>query len=273
MLSNDRLPFHIPAKRGMIGKYCILPGAPERVEQIAALLENPYRVGMNREFHIWNGYLEGEAVTVCSTGIGGPSTAIAVEELADCGGEVMLRVGTCGGISLSVECGDIVIASAAVRQDGTSQEYAPLEFPAVSDATVLMHLMRAAEQAKIRYHVGVVQSKDSFYGQHSPERMPTASALLEKWEAWKRLGVLASEMEASTLFTACAARGLRAGAVFHVIWNQERFLAGLDTHDNESHYTSRAIQAAVEAIRLMIQKDKEWGCLIKRRTKTHENNE
>lgn len=253
MLTNDRLPFHIPAKHGEVGKYCILPGAPERVEQIAALLDRPHFVGSNREFTVWNGYLEGELVTVCSTGIGGPSTAIAVEELADCGGEVMLRVGTCGGIALEVESGDVVIASGAVRQDGTSHEYAPPEFPAVSDAQMLMHLMRAAEQEGNRYHVGVVQSKDSFYGQHSPTRMPTSAALLEKWEAWKRLGVLASEMEAATLFTVCASRGVRAGAVFHVIWNQERFEAGLDTHGNEIHDTAKAIRTAIEAIRLMIK--------------------
>ena len=254
MLSNDRKPFHIPASHGEVGKYCILPGAPERVEQIAALLDNPFLVGSNREFTIWNGYLEGELVTVCSTGIGGPSTAIAVEELADCGGQVMIRVGTCGGIALQVESGDVVIASGAVRQDGTSHEYAPPEFPAVADAEVLFHLMQAAKNIDTRAHIGVVQSKDSFYGQHAPSRMPTSSALLEKWEAWKRLGVLASEMEASTLYTVAASRGLQAGSVFHVIWNQERFLAGLDSHQNELHDTTQAIRTAIEAIRLMIKK-------------------
>lgn len=252
MLNQDRKPFHIPATRGEVGEYCILPGAPERVEKIAAMLDEPYFVGSNREFTIWSGRLEGKTVTVCSTGIGGPSTAIAVEELADCGARTMIRVGTCGGISLAVESGDVVIASGAVRQDGTSHEYAPPEFPAVADFDVLSSLVSAAKAMDLRYHAGVVQSKDSFYGQHSPDRMPTAGALREKWEAWKRLGVLASEMEASTLFTVGASRGLRTGAVFHVIWNQERFAAGLDTHEQELHDTSLAIRVAVEAIRRMI---------------------
>ena len=256
MLTPERRPFHLPVCRGEVGRYCILPGAPERVEKIAAMLENPKLMGANREFTVWNGMLGDTLVTVCSTGIGGPSTAIAVEELADCGADTMIRIGTCGGIALKVQSGDAVIASGAVRQDGTSHEYAPPEFPAVSDAEVLLALTRAAEHSERRCHVGVVQSKDSFYGQHSPTRMPTASALLEKWEAWKRLGVLASEMEASTLFTVGASRGLRTGAVFHVIWNQERAEAGLDTDAQEDHDTEGAIRLAVEAIRILAERDR-----------------
>ncbi len=252
MLQFVEKPFHIPAEKGLVGKYCILPGAPERVEKIARNLENPVFIGSNREFTIWNGQLSGTTVTVCSTGIGGPSTAIAVEELADCGAEVMIRIGTCGGINTAVQSGDVVIASGAVRQDGTSHEYAPPAFPAVPDAKVLFSLMSAAKDAGISHHVGVVQSKDSFYGQHSPDRMPTSVALLEQWEAWKRLGVLASEMEASTLFTVGASRNIATGAVFHVIWNQERVLAGLDTVENKSYDTSKAISVAIESIRKMI---------------------
>lgn len=254
MLTPEREPFHIPARHGQVGKYCILPGAPERVKEIAERLEEPEYIGSNREFTVWNGKINGELVTVCSTGIGGPSTAIAAEELADCGAGVLIRVGTCGGIALPVQSGDVVIASGAVRQDGTSHEYAPAEFPAVPDAHVLTALMQAAEAGGHSYHVGVVQSKDSFYGQHSPDRMPTSVALQEKWEAWRRLGVLASEMEASTLFTVGAARGLRTGAVFHVIWNQERVRAWLDTDAQESHDTSAAIRTAVEAIRILSQR-------------------
>ena len=252
MLNFVEKPFHIPAERGLIGKYCILPGAPERVEQIARRLERPVFVGSNREFTIWNGTLGGTLVSVCSTGIGGPSTAIAAEELADCGAEVLIRVGTCGGINTRVESGDVVIASGAVRQDGTSHEYAPPAFPAVPDAKVLFALAEAAKDGGIRYHVGVVQSKDSFYGQHSPDRMPVADKLRGQWEAWKRLGVLASEMEASTLFTVGAARGVATGAVFHVIWNQERVLAGLDTVENKVFDTSRAIDTAIGAVKKLI---------------------
>lgn len=252
--SCDR-QFHINVRRGDIGEYCILPGDPGRCEKIAALLDSPRHIATNREFNIWNGELLGKTVTVCSTGIGGPSTAIAVEELAACGAHTMIRVGTCGGISLDVEYGDVVIASGAVRQEGTSHEYAPPEFPAVSDTDVLLSLIEAAKASDIRWHAGVVQSKDSFYGQHSPERMPVSSSLSAKWEAWKRLGVLASEMEASTLFVVGAALHIRCGAVFTALWNQERLKSGLDVVESQTHDSSGAIKTAVEALKLLISRD------------------
>lgn len=253
MLDTKGKQYHIGVSAGEVGKYCILPGDPARCEKIAAFLDNPYHVGMNREYNIWNGYLCGELVTVCSTGIGGPSTAIAVEELCACGADTFIRVGTCGGISLDVCSGDVVIASGAVRQDGTSAEYAPAIFPAVSDPSVLFALSQSAKKLGYENHIGVVQSKDSFYGQHSPSRMPTAADLCEKWEAWKRLGVLASEMEASTLFVVAASLGVRAGAVFLSVWNQERFLAGLDGESDEAHDTEKAIKTAVEAIKILVK--------------------
>lgn len=259
MLSTHEKMYHIGASAGEIGKYCILPGDPARCEKIAAYLDGVTHHGMNREYNIYNGYLLGERVTVCSTGIGGPSTAIAVEELAMCGADTMIRVGTCGGISLSVKSGDIVIASGAVRQDGTSHEYAPPEFPAVSDTDVLFALVGAAESIGADSHTGVVQSKDSFYGQHSPARMPIANALGDKWEAWRRLGVLASEMEASTLFTVGASLGLRCGAAFLCVWNQERYLAGLDSDAEETHNTDLAVRVAVEAVKSLILKDRARG--------------
>ena len=253
MLDAHELQYHIATKAGQIGGYCLLPGDPGRCEKIAAFLENPYHLCTNREYNIWCGTLAGELVTVCSTGIGGPSTAIAVEELAACGAHTFLRIGTCGGIALPVKAGDVVIASGAVRQDGTSREYAPMEFPAVPHTDVLLALRDSAKELRFSYHTGVVQSKDSFYGQHSPARMPTSAELLAKWEAWKRLGVLASEMEASTLFTVAASLGLRSGAVFLSVWNQERHEAELDTDEAEVHDTERAIRVAIEAIRRLIR--------------------
>ncbi len=252
MLKTNQKQFHIPAAPREIGEYCILPGDPDRCEQIASYLEDPVHLGQKREFNIWNGKLCGKTVTVCSTGIGGPSTAIAVEELANCGAHTMIRVGTCGGIDLSVKSGDIVIASGAVRQDGTSHEYAPAAYPATPSPAVLFALMAAAKEQGLAFHAGVVQSKDSFYGQHAPRKMPTAEALCEQWEAWKRLGVLASEMEASTLFTVGAYRRLRTGAVFLSVWNQERYAAGMDTDSAEAHDTSPAIQTAIAAIKQLI---------------------
>ena len=166
---TEELQFHIKIRRDDAGGYAILPGDPGRCEKIAAYLEEPAHIGSNREFNIWRGKISGERVLVCSTGIGGPSTAIAVEELAACGVHTFIRVGTCGGIVLGVRPGDIVIASGAVRQDGTSREYAPLEFPAVPDTDVLVALREAADKLGYASHTGIVQSKDSFYGQHSRE--------------------------------------------------------------------------------------------------------
>lgn len=251
MLDTHNKQYHIAVAPGEIGEICILPGDPGRCRKIAELLDEPEYISTNREFEIWNGKLGNKKVTVCSTGIGGPSTAIAVEELVACGAKTLIRVGTCGGINLDVKCGDVVIASGAVRQDGTSREYAPAEFPAVPDLYTTAALFGAARALGYTAHVGVVQSKDSFYGQHSPKRMPTSAELLEKWEAWKRLGVLASEMEASTLFVVGASLGVKTAACFHVVWNQERADAGLDTAADESHETEKAIKVAIEAIKMM----------------------
>ena len=255
MLKTDGKQYHIGVCPNEVGEYCILPGDPARCDQIASYLDSPVHVGMNREYNIWNGYISDKLVTVCSTGIGGPSTAIAVEELCVCGAKTLIRVGTCGGINTKVCAGDVVIANGAVRQDGTSHEYAPSIFPAVPSAKTLFALDAAAKNLGFVHHTGVVQSKDSFYGQHSPQRMPIREELLEKWEAWKRLGVLASEMEAATLFTVGASLGIDTGAVFLCVWNQERYLLGLDGDGAEAHDTEKAILTAIEAIKILIEKD------------------
>ena len=254
---NEELQYHINCKCGDVGRYVLLPGDPARSEKIAAHFDNARHISTNREYVVYTGTLDGVPVSVCSTGIGGPSTAIAVEELVHCGADTFLRVGTCGGIATKVCGGDMVIATGAVRQDGTSLEYAPLRFPAVADFSVVTALVAAANLQNRPYHTGVVQSKDSFYGQHSPDTMPVAGQLTAQWEAWKRLGVLAREMEASTLFTVAAARNVRAGAVFHTVWNQERKLAGLDDAGEAIHDTSAVITLAVEALRQLIKTDKE----------------
>ena len=248
-----QVQFHIQCGPGEVGEYCILPGDPGRCGQIAAYLEGAEHVKTNREYVTYTGTLAGARVSVVSTGIGGPSAAIALEELANLGAHTFLRVGTCGGIKLEVQSGDVVIATGAVRMEGTSREYAPLEWPAVPDFQVTAALVEAARDERLRWHAGVVQCKDSFYGQHSPGRMPVAAMLAEKWEAWKRLGVLASEMESAALFTVAAARGVRCGSVFHVIWNQEREAAGLD--QEECHDTALAIRVGIEGLRRLILRD------------------
>ncbi len=253
-MQKHALQFHIQCKEGDVGRYCLLPGDPGRCEKIAAYFDDPVKIGQNREYCIYTGTLLGEKVSVCSTGIGGPSAVIAMEELHNIGVETFVRVGTCGGIALKVQSDDVVIATGAIRHEGASREYAPIEFPAVSDYVVQEALVQAAKNLGKPWHAGVVQCKDSFYGQHDPVRMPVSYELLEKWEAWKRLGVLASEMESAALFCCAAALGVRCGSCFHVVWNQEREKAGLD--QKESHDLSAAIEVGIEAVKLLIQQDK-----------------
>jgi len=247
--------YHIKCGPGDVGRYCLLPGDPGRCASIAALFDDPVLVSQNREYVIYTGTLLGEKVSVCSTGIGGPSAAIAMEELAAIGADTFVRVGTCGGIDINVQSGDIVVATGAVRFEHTSLEYAPMEFPAVSDLGIANALVAAAEAMGKTCHAGVVQCKDSFYGQHNPNRMPVSYELLQKWEAWKRLGVKASEMESAALFVVAAALGVRCGSCFHVVWNQEREAAGLDQKMSED--TSAAVRCGVEAVKLLIEKDRK----------------
>ncbi len=254
-MQQTELQYHIACKEGDVGKYCFLPGDPGRCEAIAGHFENPVHIGMNREYNIYTGTLLGEKVSVCSTGIGGPSAAIAMEELSAIGADTFIRIGTCGGIHMDVMPGDVVVTTGAVRYEHTSQEYAPIEYPAVPDFSVTAALKEASEALGYRTHTGVVQCKDSFYGQHSPEKSPVSYELLQKWEAWKRLGVKASEMESAALFVVAAALGVRCGSCFHAVWNQEREKAGLFMPMVED--TSAAIAVGIEAMKRLIAQDKK----------------
>lgn len=245
--------YHIALDDSHGARYAILPGDPGRVEKIAAHLEHPRFLAQNREFCSWLGELAGEKVLVCSTGIGGPSASIAVEELYQTGVRTFVRIGTCGGMDTDVMGGDLVIANAAIRMEGTSKEYVPVEFPAVSNIEVTNALIQASRNIGARWHCGVVQCKDSFYGQHSPARMPVGKELMDKWHAWIMAGCLASEMESSALFVVSQVLRARAGCVLCAVWNQERKAQGLP--DPECHDTDAAIRAAVEAVRLLIVSD------------------
>lgn len=254
-MQKEEVQFHIRCKAGDVGRYCILPGDPGRCAAIAARFDGAEQVSRNREFTVYTGTLAGERVSVCSTGIGGPSAAIAMEELIAIGAHTLIRVGTCGGMALPVRAGDVIIATGAIRMEGTSREYAPIEFPAVADLDVTNALVSSAKALGYTYHAGVVQCKDAFYGQHEPKRMPVSYELLNKWEAWKRLGCKASEMESAALFIAASHLRVRCGSDFLVVGNQERQEAGLDNpivHDTEA-----AIKVAVEAVRRLIRADKQ----------------
>ena len=238
-----------------IGKYVIMPGDPKRCAKIAAFFDDARQVADSREYVTYTGTLDGVKVSTTSTGIGGPSASIAIDELAKCGAHTFIRIGTCGGMQTELESGDVVIASGAIRMEGTSREFAPIEYPAVPDFKVLCALNQAAEQMEIRHHVGVVQCKDSFFGQHEPEIMPVSYELENKWQAWLRMGCLASEMESAALFIAGSFLRVRVGACFLVVANQERAKAGLP--NPQVHDTELAIRTAVEAMRILIREDRK----------------
>lgn len=238
-----------------IGKYVILPGDPKRCEKIASHFDSPRLVADVREYTTYTGTLDGVRVSVTSTGIGGPSAAIAIDELSKCGAHTFIRVGTCGGMQEDVLGGDIVIATGAVRMEGTSREFAPIEYPAVASLDCVNALVGAAKSMKVPFHTGVVQCKDSFFGQHEPEIMPVSYELENKWQAWLRMGCLASEMESAALFIAGQFLRVRVGSCFLVVANQERAKKGLP--NEQAHDTERAITVAVEALRRLIAGDKD----------------
>ncbi|MGN0593944.1 MAG: nucleoside phosphorylase [Hominimerdicola sp.] len=252
--------FHIQTLPEEVGRYVILPGDPARVPKIAQLLDNAKQVAQNREYNVYTGYLNGEKVTVCSTGIGGPSAAIAVEELIKCGADTFIRIGTSGGMDLKVSGGDLCIAQAAVRGEGTTNEYLPADYPAVADFQVVTSLVQAAEELSTdevgnRYHVGVVHSKDSFYGEVEPENSPMETDIKERWNRYIRCGCLTSEMECAAVFAVCTARKARCGGVLTALWNVERSKANLP--DNVTYDSTRAINCVISAIKKLIQADRK----------------
>lgn len=245
--------YHINLKQGDVGEYVILTGDPKRCVNIAKYFEDAKLVGDNREFVTYTGYLNGIKVSCASTGIGGPSASICMEELCNIGAKTFLRVGTCGGMQLDVKGGDIVVASGAIRMEGTTKEYAPIEFPAVANLDCINALVDACKKLKKEYHVGVVECKDSFYGQHMPESLPYGSQLIDKWESYLKLDTKASEMESAALFIVAQYRKVRCGSCFLVVANQEREKNKLD--NPQVHDIDKAIKVAINALRKLIAED------------------
>lgn len=247
---------HIQCQEPDIGKYVLLPGDPGRVSEIAKGLTNAELVASNREYITYTGTLDGIKVSVTSTGIGGPSAAIALEELIKLGAHTFIRVGTCGGIDFSLEPGSLIIATGAIRKEGTTSEYIPIEFPAVGNFELLNALNSAAHKLKHKSYLGIVESKDSYYGQHEPELMPNAAILKQKWEAWKVGGALASEMETSTLYIVSTIRRVRCGSILLLIRNREK-----ESHENTPPIiydtNTHLLETAIEAMREIIRIDKK----------------
>ena len=251
--------YHTGVGSADIGKYVIMPGDPKRCEKIAAHFDNPKLVADVREYTTYTGTLEGVPVSVTSTGIGGPSAAIAIDELAKCGAHTFIRVGTSGGMDLKVFGGDLVVAQAAVRSEGTSHEYIPEAYPAVADFDVTRALKEAGDELSSdkdgnRCHVGVVHCKDNFYGEIDPNKTAVPEKLNAGWDAYVKCGCLTSEMESAAIYAVCTVRHVRAGAVLTALWNVERTKAGLPDKNCES--SDRAIRCAIGAIRKLIAKDK-----------------
>lgn len=254
MNNQNELMHHIKCKKGDVGHYVLLPGDPGRVAKIAAYLDDAKHVQTNREYEIWSGYLEGEKVSVMSTGMGGPSAAIGMEELKMIGAHTFIRIGTCGGIDPDLEPGTLIIPTGAIRKDGTGREYVPVEFPAVPNFELAYALKSASEKLGNNSALGVVECKDSYYGQHAPERMPAKHELLQMWEAWKMAGAIGSEMESSTLFVVASVLRVRCASILLLCRNREREDA-LDTGLVRVTEIAPAIETAVEALRNVIKKD------------------
>lgn len=253
-LQDTLTQYHIKLKDGESAPYVILPGDPGRVPKIAAFLEDAYEVAYNREFRTIRGTYKGVDVSVTSTGIGGPSTAIAAEELIRVGARVLIRVGTSGSLQPSLKLGDLVVAQSAIRDEGTSRQYVPIEWPATADFDVTSALKQAAESTiseqgiANQAYVGVVHSKDAFYAEE-PKSLPIGPVWEMKWEAWRKIGCLCTEMEAATLYTIAHLHGIKAGSILTVIG---------ETRDGEVKIgkvsSENAIISALEAIYLLDQK-------------------
>jgi uridine phosphorylase len=254
--SRDPRQHHVALAPGEVGRYALLPGDPARVPLLAQELDEPRPVAQNREFTTWCGTLDGERVAVTSTGVGCPSAAIAVEELARVGVETVVRVGTAGGMQMDVRPGELVVAEAAVRDEGTSPQYLPLAYPAVADLDVTTALRDGLREAALPHHVGVVHSKDSYFGQREPGRMPVGPELEARWRAWIAGGALCSEMEAAAIFVVARVLGLRAGAVLLVAGNQELDPGGELRGDAR---LEDLVRGAFAGLRVLVERDRQRG--------------
>lgn len=237
--------YHIQLREGDVGRYVLLPGDPGRCEPIAAFFDDSAHVASNREYTTWTGSLDGVKVSVVSTGIGSPSTAIAVEELMKLGADTFIRVGTSGAMQPGTPSGQLAVVTAAIRDEGTTSHYLPIEFPAVAHPQVVDALAEAARTLGASYRLGVSQTKDSFYGEVEPDRMPMPDRLHDRWNAFIAGGAICSEMEAATLFVLGSIHRVRTGGIMHM-WSE-----GGDADEDRR----TLLRTSVEALRVLIRQD------------------
>ncbi|ATF90991.1 nucleoside phosphorylase [Cedecea neteri] len=237
---------HIRLSREMThARYALLPGDPKRVEHVAQFLENVEDFGSNREYRALRGWFRGVEVLVMSTGMGGPSTAIAVEELRQIGVTNLIRIGSCGAMQNHIRLGDLVIATAAVRDDGTSNMYIAKGYPACADIGLVHHLAQQAKRLGYASHCGYVRSHDSFYTEREDEIN----------QFWSGKGILAADMETAPLMVVGALRGLRIASVLNVVVEHSGNLEeGINNYQQQEQSClqgeSREILLALEALYL-----------------------
>ena len=248
----DERKYHVGLTRSEVGQYVLVPGDPFRTALIARHLEGAEERAWSREFRTFTGRVGDTPVSTCSSGIGGPSMAIAVEELGELGVHTFLRVGTCGGGQPGIRLGDLVIATGAVRSEGTPDAYVPREYPAIASHDVVGACADAARAAGVAHHLGVIRSVDALYADLLPDRMPRPRELRAELELWARAGVVANDMESSTLLVVSALRGWRAGVILLCV---DELGAG-EIHHLDAEAMDRLIGVAVDAIRRLIERDR-----------------
>ena len=254
MEREDNREYHIELAPGDVGKYVFLPGDPGRCEMIANYFDEPQFVTRHREYETWTGYLDGEKVSVTSTGIGCPSAVIALEELVNIGAHTFMRVGTSGSMQDHIKPGDLGVITAAIRDEGTTSHYLPIEYPAVADFGITQALWEAAVKSGLTTHLGVSQSKDSFYGQHAPERMPVAKRLQERWDAWMGGGAICSEMEAAGLYIVSQVLRVRATGIMMIMGHPDQ--SPMSAEEWEASKVDHVLPVAIEGMREIIRRDK-----------------
>jgi uridine phosphorylase len=242
--------YHVGLAKGEVGNYVLVPGDPGRTPLIAKHLENAREVAFSREYRTFTGSLGGVPVSTISSGMGGPSVAVMIEELSELGVHTFLRVGTCGGAQPEIKMGDVVIAIGSVRSEGTPNGYVPAEYPAVASLDVVNALVAAAEASGVPHHVGIIRSVDALYSDLVPDSMPRPH-LRDELEMWSRAGVLSNDMETSTLFVVSRLRKLRAGTINLCV---DEVGAG-EIHHLDPSYMDRMLAVAVDAIRRLIARD------------------
>jgi len=260
----ESLQYHIKCRKGDVARYVLLPGDPARVKVIASLWDESRKVAENRQYVTYTGKVTGVDISTTSTGIGSPSAAIAVEELARCGADTFIRVGTCGGYQKNQKIGDIAIATGAVRWEGTTRQYVPIEYPAISTPEVVMALVEAAEQLGVDYHVGITKSGDSLYagmafGGYHQSWMKNIDA------DFARANVVSAEMEASAIFTLANIFRLRAGSVCSiidlVIADEAQKLGQLPSVEEafqpKPEFILKSCRCAVEAVKILNKWDRD----------------